>query len=150
MKRFHFGACAVAALSVLTLAATAQAQVAYVQSSPAGSASYSASPSYAYMLSQTASYPSYSIGTTSYPSTSVYTPPIYSTSPSRVYIQPGQGYDWQSRTSYASYNRPATYAPGYAYTQPYYYAGQGYGTMTRGVLPNGASYRAWQPPSRIR
>ena len=73
MKRFHLGACAVAALSVLSLAAIAQAQVAYVQSTPAGYAS--SSPSYAYMLSQSASYPSYSLSTTSYPSYSVYTPP---------------------------------------------------------------------------
>jgi hypothetical protein len=147
MKRFRWEPFAVAALFSLALTATVQAQTASIESRPVSASGYVfapqpsgyfATPAYTTTLSQP--YSGYS--------QPVYT--YYASSPRRTYIQPGQGYNWESRTSYASYDRPATYSRGYATTQPYYYPGQGYGTMTQGVMPNGASYRAWQPPSRVR
>jgi len=149
--------CAVAAVFSLLLAAPAHAQYAYVQSTPAGYSSYGYqqpssytpyTPAYVYSYGPTTSYSGYGYSQPYH--TYTYSQPYYTSNYSRSVMPAGQGYNWQSRTSYASYGRPAAYSPGYSFSQPYYYAGQGYGTVTQGVLPSGASYRAWQPPSRIR
>jgi hypothetical protein len=169
MKRFRWQPCAVAALFCLVMATTAQAQYYYSQPYSSGysygysqpSYSYGYTPAYTYSYTPAYTYssysqPSYAYGSYSQPSyvgSIAYSPPSYSVSSSRLtrtYTQPTYGYNWESRTSYATYQRPATYSSGYGITQPYYFAGQGYGTMTRGVLPSGASYRTWQPPFQMR
>jgi len=115
-------------------------------------------PAYTYRLAPTTSYsgnygysqPYYGYSTYSQPSYSTYSQPYYSYNYSRVYPQPGLGRNTESRLTYATYQRADTYSPGYSITQPYYFSGQGYGTMSQGVLPNGTSYRSWSPPSRVR
>jgi len=165
MTRFRCGPCAVAAVLSLALAATAQAQYAYVQSSPAAysgygyaqPSGYGYSPAYTYRLSPTPSYSGYGYSQPSYgygyaqPS---YAAPVtqtyYGYSYSRGYPQAGQGYFQTSRLTYASYNRTPTYSPGYGITQPYYYPTRGYGTMTTAVLPSGYSVRSYQVPFQVR
>jgi hypothetical protein len=148
MKRFRWSPFAVAAVLSLVLVATAQAQYADIQTAPPAGYGY-VQPSYSSTEVYRLTTPAYSSSGYVQPSYTV-TQPSYSYSYGRVYPQAGQGYNWQSRTSYATYVRTPTYSSGYGMTQPYYYAGQGWGTYTTGVMPNGASFRSWQPPTRIR
>jgi hypothetical protein len=140
---------ALAALLNLVLTVTAQAQYAQVQSAPAGYSGYGYpyGQAYVYRVAPTTYYSQYGYGPAYYSGGSQM---YYRSSYSRVYPQPGLGRDWESRLSYASYPRTATYSRGYSITQPYYYAGHGYGTMTRAVLPSGVSVRSWNPPFQVR
>jgi hypothetical protein len=152
MKRFNWGPCIVAAVFSLVLAATAQAQYAYVQTSPAGQQSYgypNGQASVYRVVPMTPYAGSYNYGQQSNGYGSV-SQPYYVYNYSRAYPQPGQGYNWESRLSYASYPRAANYSRGYSITQPYYFPGHGQGTMTRSVMPNGASFRSWDPPFQVR
>ena len=155
MKRSSWLPCAAAALLSLALTSAVQAQTAVIQSSPAGYAS----SGYGYTM-QPPTYrldlapPSYGYTTRTFssaaPTTFGYSAPTFGYTYARTFPQPGYGHTWQSRVSYAGYARQVNYAPGYSYSQPYYFAGRGYGTTTRGVLPNGVSYRSWQVPFQMR
>ena len=113
---------------------------------------YGFSPAYTYSLNQPTYAPGYGYtqpdtGTRlTYSGYSGYTRPAYSYAYSRPYGSISSP-DWSSNPSYTL---QPVYSRGYSGTQPYYFPGQGSGTMTVGVMPNGVSYRSWQPPSRIR